>query len=489
MKNLNRNYLRILALGVVLSCSAGLFAQKSFADGKVPEDNLKEIGVTPWTKQEKIYALSKFWMEAKRNFVYMDRVGHERWDSLYRSLIVPAIETSTDDEFSHLMLRFCGFLKDEHTSLSINPDRMDYFFTTTWFSDDWGLNLEYVDGRIIVSEITKVKSGEVPLGSEIVAVNGIPIKDYYPLVMAEIPASTDRVRAKNAVYKLLRGTRYKCRDFTFRRPDGREVTATLRNEYLDYYRSTLKILKYDGFLGSWTNEDFALKWYPGDIAYLKIGTFMPGNMEKKFEEAFPEIRKRAKKLIIDLRYNGGGSSIVAAHFMAHFLEGTSFSDGCWYTRSYNAAYASWGARISPSDTIGNSENKEYYQNYHNQAMSEGGMNRFVFSSDYPRLIVPTAILINYATCSSSENALVMTDGHTHITLIGEPTSGSTGNPVEYPIIPGITCHICTKKDVYPDGREFVGKGIPPHIFVPETLRDLTEKTDRVLERALKYLKK
>lgn len=47
----------------------------------------------PWTPAQKVFALSKFWSEVRRNYVLMDRLGTERWDSLYLSLIEPARQT------------------------------------------------------------------------------------------------------------------------------------------------------------------------------------------------------------------------------------------------------------------------------------------------------------------------------------------------------------------------------------------------------------
>ena len=50
---------------------------------------------------------------------------------------------------------------------------------------------------------------------------------------------------------------------------------------------------------------------------------------------------------------------------------------------------------------------------------------------------------------------------------------------------GCGARICTKRDVYPDGREFVGVGIIPDVVVDPFL---TEGEDPVLERALEIVK-
>ena len=43
--------------------------------------------------------------------------------------------------------------------------------------------------------------------------------------------------------------------------------------------------------------------------------------------------------------------------------------------------------------------------------------------------------------------------------------------------------------MYPDGREFVGYGIQPHVLVTPTVKDYLEYKDVVLEKAIKYLTK
>ena len=52
---------------------------------------------------------------------------------------------------------------------------------------------------------------------------------------------------------------------------------------------------------------------------------------------------------------------------------------------------------------------------------------------------------------------------------------------------GGSARICTKKDTYPDGREFVGYGIQPDVLVKKDLEDFINNEDPVLEEALKHL--
>ena len=72
--------------------------------------------------------------------------------------------------------------------------------------------------------------------------------------------------------------------------------------------------------------------------------------------------------------------------------------------------------------------------------------------------------------------------------MGENSFGSTGQPFIFDLPGGGSARVCTKKDTYPDGREFVGYGVKPDIEVKSTLNDYIQKKDPVLDRALLYLK-
>jgi C-terminal processing protease CtpA/Prc len=102
--------------------------------------------------------------------------------------------------------------------------------------------------------------------------------------------------------------------------------------------------------------------------------------------------------------------------------------------------------------------------------------------------VPTALLIGHNTASAAEDFLIFADNQKHMIKIGEKTFGSTGQPYSFDLVGGATARICTKKDTYPDGREFIGYGIKPDIEVKQTVEDYLLKKDPVLAKAQEYLK-
>ena len=68
---------------------------------------------------DKVYGLSKFWQEVNYNFVYLNKVNRNEWDSTYKVLITRVQQTTNDYEYYRLLQKFCALLKDGHTNIYI----------------------------------------------------------------------------------------------------------------------------------------------------------------------------------------------------------------------------------------------------------------------------------------------------------------------------------------------------------------------------------
>ena len=115
------------------------------------------------------------------------------------------------------------------------------------------------------------------------------------------------------------------------------------------------------------------------------------------------------------------------------------------------------------------------------------LNRPVNKEIYTK---PVIVLINAGTFSSAENFCSQFLGMNRGKLVGTATGGSTGNPIYMNLIDDVaSIIICTKKDVLPDGSEFVGVGIQPHVETEETANDFLNNKDVVLEKAIELIRK
>jgi hypothetical protein len=431
------------------------------------------------TPADKLYALSKVWSEAKYNEAFFDHVGGNAWDSTYRALIKPVMESKSDNECYRLITRYCAMLKDGHSYVDYEYDP-----TVTTFFDQFQIIVEPVEGRAFVSHISSRKSDWIPVGSEIIEVNGMTTSGYIEkMVMPWISSSTEHYLRDISIKGMFRSLRYDPYDITFLTPSGQEIKTHVVHDFPPE-------IKNDPLVPAekeWKWVD--LKWYDGDIAYVVINSFNGQQVVDDFEAIFPELRKRARKLILDIRNNGGGNSGYAAQVLSRLTPDNDLVGATWYTRVHKPDLMSWGQNKTPKDTIGNADNKMQYEIANHQYFEKGGETNFTFDTGRERIAIPMVILIGHLTFSAAEDFLLFCDNQKHITLIGETTAGSTGNPIKWDLPCGGSLSICSKKDIYPDGRKFVGNGIKPDIESHTTIEDFRKGRDTILEAALSYLKK
>lgn len=438
-----------------------------------------------WSVEQKLFALSKCWMEVHRNYAYLDRFGIERWDSLYRALITPAMQTRDDLEFYRLLAGFYASLGNSQTCVRTFRH---FPLTSIGYEEGWVLRLMDVGGHVVVSEVCEEKAAILPPGSEILSVNGQPVGERIAGLMSCIPASTERVRRRWAVRVLLYGPIGTSHEVEFRRPDGTEGSVRLVNPHYGAEPDVDACVALPGCSGKELNENFRLTWYPGDVACLKIGSFRPGRLFKAFHNAFPEVRARARKLILDLRYNDRGSNYMAAELLSHLTRDTVLYGPVSRTRIYDAGLSSWGAGALPEDTVRNARVRTAYQHYNDEAFSEPERSEYRFPQNRDEtLVVPTVILVNDATGGAAESFLAIAASQPHMSTVGTSTSGCAGTVAYYELLPGLRCGICTREVRLSDGKVFVGRGIAPDVVVEDTMQDLLSGRDAALEKALNLL--
>ena len=102
---------------------------------------------------------------------------------------------------------------------------------------------------------------------------------------------------------------------------------------------------------------------------------------------------------------------------------------------------------------------------------------------------PVVVLIGPETNSAAEDFVVPLHAAGRATIVGQKSRGSTGQPLTFRFLDGkISGRVCTKRDQYPDGREFVGVGIIPDVEVCPTPADIADERDVVLEKGIDVLK-
>jgi len=429
------------------------------------------------TASQKVYGLSKFWQEVNYNFVYLDKVNRKAWDSLYVAMIADVQQTKNDYEYYRELQRFCAFLKDGHTNIYF-PQTVENHMMNTMFGK-YRFMLKNIDGKAIVTNVIPGMKEEIPVGTEIISVNGLTTADYAnKYVRPYISSSTGYVLDDQCITNLLRGPEGDAYDIKIKTPAGAIKSLHLVHE------KTTDLTFYPAIVDSKLLE---FKWYPNQVAYVALNSFGNEKIDSMFTAQLPELYK-AKAMIIDIRQNGGGSTNIGTYILSYLTNDNFLPGSKSTTRMHIAANKAWGAFYKPADTVNNTWAKKNYLDFLDKRDTVLGVGGRINNVKDKRIVVPTVILLGHGTASAAEDFLIAADGQKHMIKIGENSFGSTGQPFQFDMPGGGAARVCTKKDTYPDGREFVGYGVKPDIEVKPTVNDFIKSNDAALNRALLYLK-
>jgi C-terminal processing protease CtpA/Prc len=349
---------------------------------------------------------------------------------------------------------------------------------------DYLLVLTRVNNKVIIKRTWKKDVQKFPLGSEILEVNGLPTETYMKdSIEPFISASTDYVRKDLASGRLLMGPPGSTFKTKLRKPDGQTAIYSLthgRTKDSVYYPNL-------SYLDEQQRKAVEWKSFPDHISYVGLNSFaIDSKADSIFESLLPSLQK-SNGVILDLRYNGGGDDGIAFNILKHFITDSVIVGESAVTRTYDSYLRAIGKYVHVADTGGNWRKQEAWLLYNGYPVyNEPGILHYKIENGAKRLRVPVVILTGHSTESAAEDFLIGADKQKNIVKLGEATNGSSGMPLRFNLPGGGSARICIIKDTYPDGREFVGKGIQPDITVTPSVNDYLKNKDVILEAALKY---
>ena len=201
----------------------------------------------------------------------------------------------------------------------------------------------------------------------------------------------------------------------------------------------------------------------GGIGYLAIHSFSGASPIDSLVAVAMDGLRGAGGLVIDIRENGGGTS---GWWVMNYLV-DEYALSTWATRDYRPAMRASGRpsswyRSDPSVRSGFDPSRRF----------DG----------------PVVLLTSPRTFSAAEDFAAVFHWSHRGKIVGEATGGSTGQPLFVPLPGGGSARVCTKRDTYPDGSEFVGYGVQPDVEVHRTMEGYRSGTDEVLEAAVAELR-
>lgn len=410
---------------------------------------------TPYEKNlsedEKIAGLSKLWSEVKYNFVYIDTLKAIDWDRLYLAYLPRVRATASTYEYYRLLAELTAKLHDGHSSIWPPRELWDRWLALP------PIRTSLIEGRVMVLDVFDPElrqKGLVP-GVEIVEVNNEPVKTFVARENAPVVSAATPQDAEARLYGryFLAGSRDEPLRLTVLDAAGRRETIPVQRIGFEEYMKRAQ------------PAPFELRFLPGNVAYVVLNSFGDDTAAEQFIAAFGKI-EGARALIIDVRNNGGGNSSVGYKVLATLTD-KPFMTSKWATRDYRPTYRAWGRTMPDLEQVEEPFAPDLQHQFHG----------------------PVAVLTSATTYSAGEDFVVAFDALGRGKMIGQTTGGSTGQPLVVALPGGGTARICTKRDTYPDGRIWVGKGIRPNLLVSPTVDSLRHGRDLVLEEALAAVRK
>ena len=416
---------------------------------------------------ERLYALSLIWKEMSYNFAFPEKLQEVNIDSLYKAYM-PKVEQAKDYyEYYRVLSAFMAHFDDAHTRI-IAPNRPD---------DMPPLTVTNLGEKILVNNVAKNLIDKIPLKSEIVKINDIPVVTYcIDSAFPYITASTPHWKFDKSVSDmLLYGRPYSTIKVTIKTPAGKEREVEMvRN----YNSEGAKELMAD------TNNvpPINIKMI-GDIGYIQLTScFKPylDTINTVFIDCLPQLRK-SKGLIIDIRGNRGGTSQVWEDNINRYLMPDSLfqTQGQYFSRIHYACFKHWG------------KNNPQYKDFYNGTSMEEYLY-YPYKNDLHdslKLHQPLVIISDHFVGSASELFLTLMKETKRATIIGEPSVGAMSEPMFFSLPGNLDAMICVRKYVSPDGSQPCKTGILPDIEVKRDYKEYLKGKDNVLEAAIKELRK
>ena len=176
---------------------------------------------------------------------------------------------------------------------------------------------------------------------------------------------------------------------------------------------------------------------------------------QKFDEAVAEILD-APGILIDLRRNSGGAEPVAQYIAGLFAD-------------RRRAYAGSVVRNGP-------EHDDF---------SEIHLRYIAARQNHESYTGPVVCLIGPGCVSSGEGMAMMFKCLPHVTLVGQPTRGSSGNPQPVPLPNGTDVWFSRWVAQLPDGTPIEGRGVPPDVLIEH--REIPARLDTTFDEAVEIL--
>jgi hypothetical protein len=343
-----------------------------------------------------------------------------------------------------------------HAPFRINREGEDYFTGEDWSS--WGKR--------------------IPAASQIVRVNGMSCSQYKNYLKREtalryVAGNADRFT--DPLLAVNEGPGFRGWDVSFRLPDGSECGRFVPR--LKGWRRPD-----ESRFRNWRKGNCECVELSDEVGYVRIKLMVGGWEEsdgKKIRLFLEKSQGRYKKLIIDLRHNGGGSPIyVFENLILPFLNEplvykliSGIKRKVLTDDLYVVRLGAWETAIDEvPPPAGFDPNQWVFHEMHREVKPS---DRYVFDGDM-------YVLMDQYSASATETYLDAVKRTGLATLVGQRSAGAGGDYIIAPVMrlpaSGMIFRMAADLDINPDGTFLELTGVQPDVELPSC--PLPHRVDR-----------
>jgi len=432
----------LLLLLLVLITSAGPAAAQVRAPAAAAADSLP--------LQHRAWIASKIYASVQAYFGHWEAVPDLDLDAAYRDYLAEALAAPGRFDFDLATLAFMARLANGHSG-----------FADRWLFDVGGRPVGFSarrspDGWVVhTSRIGVLQPGQV-----LRSIDGRPAEEFVQERLRYVPASSQT----EAVRKVWFRSYLFPESFPVELADGRTVRVDRPGQEL----------------APSSSRAYEERVEPNGVAYVYIPTFGNPAMEEQ-AVAFLRANSDAPALIIDVRANGGGSTPTALIEALMDRPYRGFTEATSVTYGLFEAYAKI-VRENPPSAF-NDYIRGYLDAFQSLGRTQMRMPAALVQPNDPVYTGPVFVLADGGCASACEDFVMPLQFNGRAIVIGERTSGSTGQPYMHGFDEQMSFRVSTKRAYFPDGSQFEGVGIEPNLETVPTPVDLREGRDPVLDRA------
>lgn len=408
---------------------------------------------------EKIGIVTRVYSAVKSHFGHWENIPRYSLDNCYQELLSTVVQNPPRREFCLALMKFLAGLKNGHTwltdpCLTVNlPENPGFEFEC--FHDGWFISRSCLPG--------------CEPGDMLTSLDHVPFEDFYLGLRAYIGGSSERERRSKLSGALhLFPIRFALQLLD---PGGKEKNITVDLE-------TVSPLPRKDLEHRWLVQEKA--------AYISLPHFGNPSIEDRALDLI-EHYADSSAMVLDIRGNIGGATperLVRKLMKKPYRWWSETAPLLFSYQEFLYDYFDSVLRRGSSDTAAVEE------------LTDRRDNHSIFRRSYLKWCSDwqaphpdpyrgsVLLLTDRLTRSAGEDMAMPFADNGGGVLIGERTSGTTGQPYILQFKDGLSIYIGLKRAFFPDGGVFEGVGITPHIEFERTAESLRSSDDAVLAKAV-----